>query len=88
MATQLSMQYSEMESAIKSLKTESTNFDTTTKSMTKHVNSLCENWKADASPIYLADYKKLTKNFKATLKVVDELIKSTDRKSTRLNSSH
>ncbi len=79
MASQLSMQYSEMESAIKKLKTECTNFESTTQSMTNHVNTLCDNWKADASPIYKQDYAKLTKNFSKTLKVVDELIKSTEQ---------
>lgn len=79
MATQLSMQYSEMESAIKKLKTECTTFESTTQSMTNHVNTLCENWKADASPIYQQDYAKLTKNFGQTLKVVNELIKSTEQ---------
>ncbi|MDE7434824.1 MAG: WXG100 family type VII secretion target [Lachnospiraceae bacterium] len=79
MASQLSMQYSAMESAIKSLKTECATFETTTQSMTGHVNTLCDNWKADASPVYKEDYAKLTKNFRQTLQVVNDLIASTER---------
>ncbi|MCI5740520.1 MAG: WXG100 family type VII secretion target [Lachnospiraceae bacterium] len=78
MGNQLSMQYSDMEAAIQKLQTECTNFENTTRSMTNHVNSLCDAWKADASPIYKQDYAKLTKNFDKTLQVVRELIKSTN----------
>ena len=78
MASQLSMQYEEMKSAIANLKKLSSTFQTTTGSMTTNVNTLCENWKADASPVYKSDYAKLTKNFSKTLKVVNELIKSTE----------
>lgn len=79
MASQLSMKYSEMEGAIRQLKTECTNFANTTKNMTTQVTKLCDNWTADASPIYREDYGKLTKNFGQTLSVVKELISSTEK---------
>lgn len=79
MASQLSMQYSEMETAIKNLKTECSTFESTTQAMTTNVNTLCSNWKADASPVYQEDYTKLTKNFKQTLQVVTDLISSTEK---------
>lgn len=79
MATQLSMQYTEMETAIKNLKTESGNFKTASDNMSKQVKTLCDNWKADASSVYFADYTKLTKNFNKTKEVVDKLIESTEK---------
>ncbi len=79
MANQLSMKYDEMEKAIKQLKTECGNFQQTTKNMTTQVTNLCNNWTADASPVYKADYQKLTKNFTKTLEVVKSLISSTEK---------
>lgn len=79
MATQLSMTYADMEAEIKKLKTYMATFESTTTSMTSSVNTLCDGWKADASPIYRQDYTKLAKNFTKTKKVVDELIKSTEQ---------
>lgn len=77
--SQLSMQYTEMKTAISALKKQVQTFNTTTSNMTKNVNSLCASWKAEASPIYRDDYKKLTTNFDKTSKVVEELIKSTEK---------
>lgn len=79
MASQLSMKYGEMEGAIKQLKTECANFESTTTNMTTQVTKLCDNWTADASPIYRADYGKLTRNFGQTLNVVRDLISSTEK---------
>lgn len=77
--TQLSMTYADMEAEIKKLKTYMTTFETTTQNMNTSVNMLCDNWKAQASPIYKADYQKLSGNFKTTKQVVDQLIASTEQ---------
>lgn len=79
MATQLSMTYADMQAEIKKLKGYMQTFQQTTTSMSNSVKTLCSNWKADASPVYQADYDKLAKNFTQTKKVVDELIKSTEQ---------
>lgn len=76
---QLSMTYADMEAEIKKLKTYMATFEATTQKMNTSVNMLCDNWKAQASPIYRADYKKLSSNFKATKEVVDQLIASTEQ---------
>lgn len=77
--SQLSMTYADMQKQIANLKTYMSNFEATTTKMTNSVNTLCDNWKAQASPVYRADYTKLAKNFKATKGVVDQLIKSTEK---------
>lgn len=77
--SQLSMTYADMEREIKNLKTYMATFQTTTTKMNTSVNMLCDNWKAQASPIYKADYKKLSANFKKTKEVVDQLINSTEK---------
>lgn len=79
MASELSMQYEQMQQSIDKLKNLSKTFDSTTKEMTTNVNTLCENWKAQASPVYKGDYEKLTKNFGKTLQVVNKLIESTQK---------
>nr|WP_297934681.1 WXG100 family type VII secretion target [uncultured Lachnoclostridium sp.] len=77
--SQLSMTYADMEKEIAKLKNFMSTFETTTSKMTSSVNMLCDNWKAQASPVYRADYTKLAKNFTQTKTVVDQLIKSTEK---------
>jgi len=77
--SQLSMSYQEMAQAIKELKSQVTTFQTTTTKMTTQVNNLCNSWKAEASPVYQADYNKLSKNLKKTSDVVTKLIGSTEK---------
>lgn len=75
----LNLKKQEMTGAIKKLKTQLSNFQSLTQQMSKSVDCLCDNWKAQASETYRTDYKKLTKNFKDTSEVVDKLIKSTEK---------
>lgn len=77
--SQLSMQYTQMDTAIRDLKKQVSTFNTTTKSMSTNVTTLCDNWKAQASPVYKADYEKLAKNFEKTAEVVTKLIQSTEK---------
>lgn len=75
----LNLKKQEMKSAIKSLKNQVTTFRQTTTTMNKNVGTLCDNWKAQASSVYRADYQKLTKNFDKTIEVVEKLITSTEK---------
>ena len=75
----LNLKKQEMQAAIKSLKNQVQTFKSTTSNMDKNVTTLCDNWKAQASDIYRADYKKLTKNFTKTVDVVEKLIASTEK---------
>ena len=75
----LNLKKQEMRSAIKSLKNQVGTFTQTTNAMNKNVETLCSNWKAQASSVYKEDYKKLTKNFNKTIEVVNKLITSTEK---------
>lgn len=75
----LSLKKKEMKAAIKSLKSQIETFSQTTKSMDKNVDTLCDNWTAQASSVYRTDYKTLTSNFSKTVAVVEKLIKSTEK---------
>lgn len=75
----LNLKKQEMQAAVKKLKAQSKSFEQVTRQMNTSVNTLCDNWKAQASSVYRADYKKLTKNFTKTLEVVDKLIASTEK---------
>ena len=77
--SQLSIQYSNMNTAIKNLNKQVELFTKTTSDMSTNVTTLCDNWKAQASPIYKADYQKLSKNFEKTTEVVKKLIESTQK---------
>ncbi len=76
---ELSMTYADMQKEISNLKKYMNEFQTTTKSMNSSVTRLCDNWKAEASSVYRADYEKLSKNFDKTRGVVDKLIQSTEK---------
>lgn len=75
----LNLKKQEMNTAIKKLRKQVNDFDQLTRQMTNNVDDLCDNWKAQASNTYRTDYKKLTKNFNDTSKVVTQLIKSTEK---------
>lgn len=76
---ELKLKKEEMKAAIKSLKGQVQTFKDTTSKMNTNVGTLCDNWTAQASATYRADYKKLTSNFGKTVEVVEKLIKSTEK---------
>lgn len=75
----LNLKKTEMTSAIKKLRAQVKDFQNLTNQMSKNVDYLCDNWTAQASQVYRADYKKLTANFGNTVDVVDQLIGSTEK---------
>lgn len=75
----LNLKKQEMKAAVKKLKAQSKSFEEITGQMNTSVNTLCDNWKAQASSVYRTDYQKLTKNFAKTLEVVNKLITSTEK---------
>lgn len=81
----LNLKKADMQAAIKSLKGQVTTFKQTTSTMNKNVGTLCDNWTAQASSVYRADYQKLTKNFGQTIDVVEKLIASTEKYITDMD---
>lgn len=73
MGTNLSMSYSEMEETAKRVKAMAEDLRRLMSDMTRDVNALCDNWTAEASPIFREDYTKLANNVENTSEVVDEL---------------
>lgn len=73
MGTNLSMSYSEMEATAVRVKQMAEELRTLMSNMTKDVNGLCDNWTAEASPVFREDYLKLAENVSNTSIVVDEL---------------
>ena len=82
---QLNLQYDNMNDAITRLKSLVEEFESTTTSMTTNVGTLCDNWQAEASPIYREDYTTLSSNFTKTTEVVKELIASTEKYLSDMN---
>ena len=77
MAQGLSMSYEEMESIMKRLEGLVDQFQDTVQTMTTNVNTLCDNWTAEASDIYREDYLSLANNVSKTSEVVTNMIAST-----------
>lgn len=73
MGTNLSMSYSEMEATAVRVKGMAEDLRRLMKDMTRDVNTLCDSWTAEASPIFREDYLKLANNVENTSQVVDEL---------------
>lgn len=78
MAASLQMSYEDMQAEITKLNQYAEEFESTTRSMTSSVNTLCDGWTSASTETYREDYTTLANNFTQTLEVVRSLIQSTN----------
>lgn len=69
----LSMSYDELETTAGNAAAKAEELRTLMASLRSDVTNMCDNWTAQASPIFREDFEKLAKDVEDTSVVVDEL---------------